>query len=267
MKRIRWVDPRPVSGIVDQERGRVLSAYGTAPSLGRWLPRPTDAPAIGWELETHTGLANHARVATTLLSHCPWLAAVSRDSSVSGVELRTYALSMPAWLARAREIETALRYLDARGHRSWDGAAGLHVSVSRDGLGRVGLHRLLAEVHGHANWWAQLAGRRSDYAEYVADWASYYGPICRNGMIDGWHRAAVNLAHTSHIELRIWRGSLRVQTLMGALAHTWLLRVWAEEGGAIGYRDWLSSCARYRYPAVVAAAVALCERREVAPCA
>lgn len=205
--------PRPVFHAHDHEPGIYANVPGRA--------------YFGLEVETENrGDDTLGALVGLVNDHLGGLAYCKHDGSLhSGLEVVTHPMSRE-YFANLSGFDDLMRALAARGARSWDShRCGFHVHVSRDGfVSRSHLfafslfwYRNRAAIH-------RISGRRSDEMERWSSLSAHQGdhdgafpPLL--GKVMGTHTstryAAVNLTNSRTVEVRVFRCSLRPETLRG----------------------------------------------------
>jgi hypothetical protein len=214
-----------------------IHAYGSQPRSG-WVPRrdPAESPSsptFGVELEYQRG-PSRDRVSLTgdelVATAAPrgfWHA--QHDGSVSGPEFASQPASLAVWRSHKAHVATFMRTAVHGNWRSHDGAesCSMHVNVGRSAFGDADhLARFIRLITVNPRWSTRLAQRthaqvaswaRFDGFRTMADCTGYAGQYWRNGIAYTGHSAAVNLENDGRIEVRLPRGTLRVDRFYGKL--------------------------------------------------
>jgi hypothetical protein len=114
------------------------------------------------------------------------------------------------------------------GARSWDTkSCGIHIHVSRAGFSSgAHMHRFISFVYSNAEYMMKFGGRKSDYARFndVYTFNQYDQPVKSFKHKVGDPRrnnterySAVNTQNQGTLELRFFRGTMNVSTILSAL--------------------------------------------------
>ena len=216
-----------------------LHEYGYTPWLTFFGENPNgELPYFGIELETDTSEYNVRGTYAHALSQLPQAGAfwLTRDGSLNnGVEVTSmpctldYHVSSGLWEA-VRDTATA------HGYRSHDtSTCGLHIHVNRAFFGKSALVQdaaaykltrlmqrfeqpLTTFARRRDNHWCAY-GTTTDYTKTPAKNASLLNKAADLKDCHGrTHNKALNLQHSQTFEFRIFKGTLRVETLYASLA-------------------------------------------------
>ena len=196
-----------------------------------------DGPYMGVELEVDDGNCQPVELAADLVEHCNtnlfWM---TRDGSLNnGVEIASQPMTLAYHTASGFWADITGRCLQ-HGYRSHDaGTCGLHIHIDRDYFIDQGVS------DEHAGYYLTLLSQRFEreltrfsrrrnngWCEYFngTDWTDHdydylsldqkAADCCAN--YD--HSIAVNMEHSATFELRIFRGTLKLSTLIASLALT-----------------------------------------------
>lgn len=186
----------------------VLANYGARVETGELLD---SVRYFGTELETEV-TSNSASALKAQLRHIDKLLGenviMKHDGSLSnGIEIVT----KPFTLEKQFEIWTP--FLDAKhdGLISWDSSrCGLHIHVSRAGLTEATIAKAVCFVNSHGNkkFMYVIAGRKqSNYAQFKAK------TFEEAGKYSGERREAINLANSHTVEFRLFKGTLKKESV------------------------------------------------------
>jgi hypothetical protein len=208
-----------------------LHRYSYKPYRWRPIGRPP-APHLGVELELDYDAAPkvpHSQVAGAFEPRWFWIAKV--DGSVRGPELVSQPATLSYWRQHASEVATSLHYAAHQGYASHDGGrAGLHVGIeTRNSRGEELLtagQRLLIVglIHGNPEQSLRLARRSQSAADR---WAELF-PRAELGSAasPGTRYCALN-PHSSYVEFRLPRGTLKLESFYATLEWAASLFRWA----------------------------------------
>ena len=190
--------------------GGGLTFYGAAKDSG--------ALFIGFELEAGGATtANKELAAARLVAKSDGQKRfhLEHDGSIPqhGFEL----ISAPMTLAEHKRFNWLphVKMMAAHGLRSHDldGRCGLHVHVSRNFLSNDDCARIDLFILKNKRFWEFVARRKeSSYAKFDTKPANGYGKSGSSGRY-----SALNFTHPGTVEFRLFRGTLRFETLMATL--------------------------------------------------
>ena len=215
----------------------VIHAYGSQPRNG-WVPRrdpaeSASAPTFGVELEYQRGpLRDRASLTGDELVAAAgprgfWHA--QHDGSVSGPEFASQPASLAVWRSHKVHVAAFMRTAVHGNWRSHDGSesCSMHVNIGRDGFADAAhLARFIRLITVNPRWSTRLAQRTHSQ---VASWARFdvFPSMAQITALatDFWtrgvawtgHSAAVNLENSGRVEVRLPRGTLRVDRFYGKL--------------------------------------------------
>lgn len=187
---------------------------------------------VGLELEIEAGDArgDNDSLASGVIESFGGLVYCKRDSSLNdGFEIVTHPMS-PDYFRGLAVLERVLDDLAASGCTSWKGhTCGLHVHMTRSAF-RSPIHLFAFALFFYRNrdQVRALSGRRGSELERYASLTMHSG---RRGLEDyeprlidkvtgrghGMRGAAVNLTNATTVEVRLFRGSLKPETVRGAV--------------------------------------------------
>ena len=211
-----------------------------------YKPRPKffarmgdSAPFFGLEIEVEAmhDDSSPARGAELARRHCGDLVYCKSDRSLEeGVEIVTHPMSLE-FLQTSTDVCEMLESLGAEGFRAWKTTTcGLHVHVSRAAF-ESSSHAFLFTLFHYRNAVevARFSGRTAralnDYARLTHhqgdgnDWPTLASKIRNQGNVSVERYTAVNLANASTLEVRIFRGTLHHDSLVGCVE--FLHALWA----------------------------------------
>ena len=211
-----------------------------------YKPRPIffaslgdSTPFFGLEIEVEAvhDESSPERGAELARRHCSDLIYCKSDRSLNnGVELVTHPMSLE-YLQRCDSLEALLESLGAEGFRAWKTTTcGLHVHISRAAFHSSSHAFRFALFHyRNAEQVAQFSGRTTralnDYARLTHhqgngdDWPRLSQKIRHQGNISVERYTAVNLANSSTLEVRVFRGTLSFSSIVGNVEY--LHALWA----------------------------------------
>lgn len=157
-------------------------------------------------------------------SHIPNYFVFEEDSTIGGFEMISRPGSVDAHLKRFEELKSVSSYLVSNGYRSHDGGhCGLHTHIDRKYFGDTNTSQQLAEAKFlliFNRHWENLCkfSRRRNFrwceknpsGNIAEDVKTQRYKHCSHGV-------AVNISNENTIELRIWRGSLKLSTIEATL--------------------------------------------------
>lgn len=211
-----------------------------------YKPRPMffarmgdSSPFFGLEIEVEAihDDSSPERGAELARRHCSDLIYCKSDRSLdNGVELVTHPMSLE-YLQQCTNLEELLESLGAEGFRAWKTTTcGLHVHVSRAAfLSSSHAFRFALFHYRNVEEVARFSGRTTralnDYARLTHhqgdghDWPRLTQKIRHQGNISVERYTAVNLANSSTLEVRIFRGTLSFSSIVGNVEY--LHALWA----------------------------------------
>lgn len=174
---------------------------------------------LGLELELECGSGRHSDMAELVRERLGDYGYLKSDGSLrNGFEIVTH----PASVAEhgARFPWSTLGELVSSGARSWDaGTCGMHVHVSRRTFTGAHLGRFLWLFYNNVDEWQKIAGRDSQqWAPYDDNTRCRIGKIAKRCHRPSTRYTAVNLTNTDTVEVRIFRGTLRTDTITGYIS-------------------------------------------------
>lgn len=196
--------------------------YGTGPLF------------LGFELEMECGDAprDRGQIVRSISSGLERVYLKHDGSLVDGIELVTHPMSPASLVEWWPTFSSTLDDLRSEGVRSWNGhRCGFHVHMSRDAFhGPRHLFAFALFVYRNADQMRVLSGRRQAELDAYARLNLHQGDgmerhhgdarlieKVRNSRYGGARHVAVNLTNRSTVEVRLFRGSLRHETLRGYL--------------------------------------------------
>lgn len=185
---------------------------------------------VGLELEVETGNSSEYRgdLAQSVVSALGDLVYIKSDSSLScGFEIVTHPMS-PDYFFGLEAWDRMVRDLAARGCRSWEGhTCGFHVHLSRRAFrSKMHLFAFALFFYRNRDMIRSISGRRSSELDRFASLSMHQGDRTYreprlidkvSGRGGGLRNSAVNLTNSTTVEIRFFRGSLRPETLRGAV--------------------------------------------------
>lgn len=195
----------------DEQEDGLVHDYSYTPD---WIERGEGPMFFGVELEVSYRNATESIANEDAAQVWPD-AILKRDSSIGhGVEIVSNPMSLE-W-ARQNLNRSALENLRRNGCRSWNAeSCGIHIHMSRAGFrSEAHLARFLMLVHRAQSQVVALAGRQTDR------WASFdhYGESLPKQAAKKQYAPtryrAVNLTNHATVEVRVFRGSLRAETIL-----------------------------------------------------
>ena len=135
------------------------------------------------------------------------------DGSVDGYEIVTHPASLEHHLTEM-PWKAVLSVLKKNGGKSHDTkSCGIHVHISRKAFTDSEVSRLVAFVNINETWFSTFARRNSE------QWAKYkpYNGKAKNDFRQNERYEAVNLRNRNTIELRIFKGTLKLETVFAIL--------------------------------------------------
>ena len=219
-------------------RPSIVCGYHNSGSLKRTFldnePRK-DVVHVGTEIEVHNHDGTDPSDAEAVHYILGDYVVFERDCSIEpGFEIITRPGSIATHMGMYDKLAEACRELVSRGYNSHNSnLCGLHVHIDRDYFGRDTLHQELAEskiLWMFAKHWENLVrfSRRKNfgYCEKVR-YTNYSGePITVKKLVQenrsnaSGHYRAVNIENSNTIEIRLWRGSIRPETIKATLKFT-----------------------------------------------
>ena len=184
---------------------------------------------FGVELEIDKGgrEKDYAQELLDIANHCAEHIYIKSDGSLDdGMEIVTHPMTLEYHLDEFcwEDILHHAVYLGYRSHQT--STCGLHVHVSRNGLGDTDsqqedtISRILYFVEAHWNELLKFS-RRSEYS--MNRWAARHGyehdpkKILDKAKINYNRYSAVNLCNRNTVEFRLFRGTLKINTLQATL--------------------------------------------------
>lgn len=158
-----------------------------------------------------------------------------KDGSIdNGFEIVT----APASVEEHRKRWTMLLQRSLFGCRSWDTkTCGMHVHVSRCPLGHLTIGKILVFINARENlgFMTEIAGRTSER------WALMYPKKVSDARLHHDRYNAVNLCNYNTIEFRIFKGSLKLQTVLKNIEFVHATVEFCKQAGMNGlhYRDFI----------------------------
>lgn len=138
---------------------------------------------------------------------------LKEDGSVNGYEIVTHPASLEHHLTEM-PWKKVLSDLKENGGKSHDTkSCGIHVHISRKAFTDSEISRLVAFVNINESWFSTFARRNSE------QWAKYkpYNGNAKQDFDQSARYEAVNLKNRNTIELRIFRGTLKLETVFAIL--------------------------------------------------
>lgn len=187
-------------------------------------------PHIGMELEVHNSSGVEECDAESVYDSLGDYVVFEEDGSIDpGFEIITRPASLDYHLSRKEDWEKASKYLVENGYRSHDtSCCGLHTHIDRKYFGTSSYAQQLAEskfLFIFMKHWESLAkcSRRRDFywcqknpCHDIEDIVSASKDYDKKRYHFG-HNVAVNIQNRETIELRIWKGTLNVDTIEATL--------------------------------------------------
>lgn len=197
-------------------------------------------PTMGIELEIEAqdGLGRFEIVKATAGAY-PSLMLCKSDGSLGGdgVEVVTH----PMTIKYAQEFDWPALLAELAKHgSSWDtSTCGLHVHLSRASMSTEHLWRFGALLHSDHRQLQRFAGRCGDqWAVLDDDWASEGGRVVR-GEASRSRYHALNLCPEDTVEVRIFRGTLAPQGVLGAIEMVHAMWAYtADDDAEIDWTTW-----------------------------
>jgi len=184
--------------------------------------RDNDHPfAIGMELEFECAGNRQEICQEVKRNYYPFLWCKS-DGSLShdnGLETPCQPMTWEYWLEKGKdELETYISFLNRRNCRAWRTSAGIHISLDRDGFSTGHLYKFLKFFYENPEYIFRISRRNQSSFEKWCDCKS----LNRKGLAQkfkerqhgGDKYEAVNLNHSSHIEIRIFAGTLNWDSIL-----------------------------------------------------
>lgn len=134
-----------------------------------------------------------------------------------GVELITQPCSL-AYHQNEFGWENILQKSTRRGFRSHDCTScscGFHVHIGRRGLTQTDELKLDVWFNRYAEWWKHIARRNSTWGRMDPDKEMVYCIRSRNGSNN--HNAPVNHGNMNTVEIRVAKGTLNPETVLGTI--------------------------------------------------
>ena len=229
-----------------------------------------DALFMGVELEVDDG-GECSENAETLLdignSHGEHIYIKHDGSLDEGFEIVTHPMTlryhmqaMP-WL----EIMSKAIHMGYRSHKSC--TCGLHIHVNRNSFGCSYLEQenaIARLVYFYEKFWAEILRFSRRTQEQANHWASRYGGVlasCKKSLEDAkksniGRYSAVNLTNSYTVEFRIFRGSLRYNTVIATLQFThYLCKLAAKKSDSdfhgMSWSEFVSGIPQTKYPELI----------------
>jgi hypothetical protein len=226
-------DNRYCSCCYDNRHCPYIHEYGYKPDPDfRKTDSDGDKPVyLGFELEAgDLGDEDDRNYTAEKIDNLTSLAYMKEDGSIPnyGFELVTHPLTYLYHKDKANWAEI-LRVMDDAGMKSHDASdsCGLHVHVSRNALTDTQWVFVDWFVHHEQEIFERIARRKDEY--YAKFKKKQDGVSVKDTYGKGYDRySAVNFCNRRTVEFRLFRGTLRYETLIGTLAIVDALVIWAK---------------------------------------
>lgn len=225
-----------------------IRAYHDGPDRG-WKCRRAAGEHIatrcyGVELEIECNSGTRSDVADSMLGRLGGFAHCENDGSLdNGFELISQPASLAYWcemLRQGGDYRAAVESASRAGGRSHDTrTAGLHVHISRAGMSRATVYKLSAFAATNAEYLLAVSRRRSESLSRWADpSADKADNLRRAKQLANKYTNAPTLSDARYvafnvceqtIECRIFRGTLRPETILGAVQWCDALVEWCSQ--------------------------------------
>ena len=189
-----------------------------------------DSVFMGYEMEVEFGrnsASDAARFAREKLQLIEIAQCKSDGSLNNGFELVTQPHTFGAYRKQTALWEATDSLRDDFGARGWDPkSCGFHIHVGRDGFANgTHLHKFIEFIYRHPEQMMKFGGRKSSYAKFEDAWGfdEYDRPVFDidfekgKNLDSGDKYTAVNTSKESTVELRFFRGTTKVDTIMAYL--------------------------------------------------
>lgn len=191
----------------------------------------TSKPGIGWEWEMHSpdygDEGETAEIISDYFNDGKTHFFFEEDCSIDpGVEAIARPATAEYWEGNFETLKQACKELVHFGCRSHNGGdCGLHVHIDRKYFGNKPVHQELAEAKFlwiFAKWWDNMVKfsrrRNFEYCEKLYTGTKTIPSIVKYSKDDACgHYTAVNIGNRDTIELRLWRGTLKPETILATL--------------------------------------------------
>lgn len=243
-RNFEWDDDEDCYVHVDyQRRSNVLRRYHSAKSNhdyqvvpSAWAEQNKRFYGIELEVECKTGRPHeHATNLNSVLNNgnvgerCFF----EEDGSLShGFEIITQPMGLDShyqfweWLTK-KELTTGLRSHDTS-------TCGLHIHVNRDGINTMQINKMCVFIHAPDNRNLVKAVARRYAVSYAAIHPKKLGSAHRSNSSDPRYEA-VNLTNRYTIEMRMFKGTLKHQSVLAALEFTNALIRFTEPASSAGF--------------------------------
>ena len=151
---------------------------------------------------------------------------VKSDSSLShGMEIVSHPLSFKAWMEQKEKLAEVFRELIGLGYNSHDnGNCGLHVHISLKPLLEKNPQATCAMLVLMERFWTKIVRFTRRTASQLDQWAQLYSTrdtryedLAKMSKAERSRYMAVNLQNDHTVELRVFRGTLKLETFIATL--------------------------------------------------
>lgn len=199
----------------------VIHHHGWAPSTTKWCKlkheasggRNSTALYFGMEIETENVKGTLTNEEGAGIAVSSGLFYVENDGSISdGFEMVSHPFTW-AWLQANSDKLDVLQELASKGFRGFKTeTCGMHVHMSKNGMSRGQVYKLLRLIYGHPEFIELVSRRNKGQLDQWANPNLEYRPrdltkYAKEKFLDGKYRA-LNLSKRSTAEVRIFRSTL-----------------------------------------------------------